>query len=62
MAIRVRKTSEGLYRAELRLPDMPDVKEAWTTPASMSREELYGELVSRGAHPVDVLDALNQAD
>jgi len=61
MAIRAKKTPEGKYLAELLLPDMPGVKAEWKSPAPMSRDELYQELVSRGAHPVDVSDALNQA-
>jgi len=62
MAIRIRKVADGLYTAKLILPDMPAVKASWSTPQPMGDDQLIQELVDRGAHQIDILDALDDAE
>jgi hypothetical protein len=40
----------------------PEVREAWTTSEQLSYPRLLKELLLKGAHPVDVADALNEVD
>jgi hypothetical protein len=40
----------------------PYVRAEWSTPAPMSRDALYWELLRRGAHPQDILDILHEVD
>jgi hypothetical protein len=62
MAIRVQKVEDDLYEAVLTLPDMPDVKEAWISPAPMGARQLTKELLRRGCHQQDIGDALYAVD
>jgi hypothetical protein len=62
MTIKIRKLGDGLYEGKLEIPDMPAVKENWSTPEPMSVDRLAHELSSRGAHMVDVCDAFDEAD
>ena len=62
MTIRIKRAGDSLYSAEMTLPDMPDVKAAWSTPAPMSADQLVEELLNRGAHQTDIGDAFYQAD
>ncbi|HEX8711534.1 MAG TPA: hypothetical protein VF730_06650 [Terracidiphilus sp.] len=62
MAIRIQKVSESSYTARLLIPDMPAVKAAWSTCEPMTVDQLFEELVDRGAHQVDIEDAIADAD
>lgn len=62
MTIRIRKVAEGLYTADIELPDMPAVKEDWSTSEPMSEDQLVQELIKRGAHQIDIGDAFYTAD
>jgi len=62
MTIRIKKAGDALYSAELTLPDMPAVKAGWSTPTSMSADQLVEGLLNRGAHQTDIGNAFYQAD
>jgi hypothetical protein len=62
MTIRIKKVGDNLYRADLILPDMPAVRTPWPTEEPMGADQLFRELVSCGAHQVDIEDALADAD
>ena len=62
MSIRIEKVSEGLYVAELTLPDMPEVKSEWSSDGPLNLDELIHELRNRGAHPIDIGDVFYAAD
>ena len=62
MTVRINKISEGLYTATLTLPDVPNVKEAWSTTEPLDANQLCKELLSRGAHQTDIGDAFYEAD
>jgi hypothetical protein len=48
--------------ADLTLPDMPNVKEAWSTVVPISGHQLARELVDRGCHQSDIGAALYEQD
>jgi len=48
--------------AQLLIPDMPAVKNNWSTPEPMAEKQLVQELKNRGAHQKDIVDALYEAD
>ncbi len=62
MAIRIKMVTNALYTAELSVPDMPAVKEPWSTPEPMSIDQIISELLNRGAHQTDIGDAFKAAD
>jgi hypothetical protein len=62
LPIRVDKVSDGLYMATLILPDVPNVKEAWSTIEPLDADQLWQELLARGAHQTDIGDAFYEAD
>ena len=62
VTIRIRKVGDRLYTADLTLPDMPAVREAWSTPQPLNRDELIEKLEERGAHQTDIGDAFYAAD
>ena len=62
MSIRVDKVSGDLYMATLTLPDVPNVKEAWSTIEPLDADQLWQELLARGAHQTDIGDAFYEAD
>ena len=62
MAIRIKMVANALYTAELSVPDMPAVKEPWSTPEPMSVDQIISELPNRGAHQTDIGDAFYAAD
>jgi hypothetical protein len=41
---------------------MKAVKENWSTPEAMGKDQLAHELATRGAHMVDVWDAFHEAE
>ena len=62
MSIWIKKITESLFTAELRLPDMPQVAECWKTPEPMRVDRIIDELLRRGAHQIDIADAFQAAD
>ena len=62
MTIKITKVSDDLYPATLILPDMPAVKEAWSTNEALTGLQLTNELVARGCHHVDIGDAMYEQD
>jgi hypothetical protein len=62
MSIKITRAGEGLYSAELTLPDMPAVKAEWSTPEPMGADQLIDELTRRGAHQTDIGDAFYAAN
>jgi hypothetical protein len=62
VAIKIAKVGEGLYSAELTVPDMPSVTAKWSTPEPMGVDRLIKELTKRGAHQIDIGDAFYEAD
>lgn len=62
MTIRVTKLEDDLYTASLTLPDMPNVREPWSTESAMTGHQLTRALVDRGCHPTDIGDALYAVD
>ena len=62
MAIRIKMVTNALYTAELSVPDMPAVKEPWSTPEPMSIDQIFSEPLNRGAHQTDIGDAFKAAD
>jgi hypothetical protein len=62
VTIKVTKVSDDLYLAELTLPDLPNVTEAWSTTAPMSGNALARELVDRGCHQSDIGAAFYEQD
>jgi hypothetical protein len=57
--LKFKKVSEDLY---LVTAAPPEVREAWTTSEPLNYPTLLKELLLKGAHPVDVADALNEVD
>jgi hypothetical protein len=62
MTIRVKKLADDLYTAELTLPDMPGITEAWSPESPMTGHQLTRSLVDRGCHTTDIGDALYAVD
>jgi hypothetical protein len=62
MSIRIKMVSDALYSAELSLPDVPAVREPWSTLEPMSVDQIIKELLDRGAHQTDIGDAFKAAD
>jgi hypothetical protein len=62
MPIEVRKVADDLYLAKLTLPDVPNVKDAWSTTEPIHGRQLTNELIRRGCHSTDVGDAMNEVD
>jgi len=62
MTIKVTKVSEDLYLASLTLPDVPNVKEEWSTTEPLHGRQLTRELLDRGCHQTDIGDALYEQD
>jgi hypothetical protein len=59
MAIVVTKISEALYTASA---TPPHVRTMWETTQPLRMHTLWDELLSLGAHQVDIGDAMDQAD
>ena len=57
----VRITKAGRYTAVATPPHLK-VGEHWVTASPMDMEELATALKCRGAHPVDVYDAIHEAE
>ncbi|MGH9589313.1 MAG: hypothetical protein ACRD25_02915 [Terracidiphilus sp.] len=62
MAIKITKVGEGLYSAELTVPDMPSVEAEWRTREPMGAHPIIEELLRRGEHQTDIGDAFYEAD
>ena len=59
MPIKVTKISEAFYIATA---TPPQIQEAWSTLEPLRMHRLCDELVNRGIHQTDIMDAIDQAD
>ena len=59
MALIVKRVSDDMYTASA---TPPDVKEAWSSEEPLSTERLIQELLARGAHQIDVADAIHDQE
>jgi hypothetical protein len=59
MSIIVKKVSDDLYTVGA---TRPDVDEDWSPTEPIRGRQLTRELLERGAHQLDVGDAMNRAD
>jgi hypothetical protein len=59
MALKIVKVSDDLYSV---VATPPDVNEEWSPPESLRGRHLSRELIERGAHQIDVADAMYEAD
>ena len=59
MALKIVKVSDDLYTV---CASPPDVEEEWSPSEAVRGRHLTRELIERGAHQIDVGDAMYQAD
>lgn len=59
MTLRIDKTSDGTFEAEI---SPPEARVPWKTPAPMPLRMLIDELKRRGCHQTDVTDVLYELD
>lgn len=59
MALKILRVSDDLYSVSA---TPPDVRQEWSPAEPVSGRHLTRELIERGAHQVDVADAMNDAD
>ncbi len=59
MALRISKVSDDLYKV---CASPPDVKEEWSPCEPVRGRRLTRELTDRGAHQIDVGEAMHEAD
>ena len=59
MPIQVTRVSEALYSVSA---SPPHVEETWTAATPLRFHQLLKELLSRGAHHIDISDAVTDAD